>query len=191
MDKRSNMDKLTRLSKFLSLILRHKPETIGLSLDSNGWADVNELIQKVKSSNRDIDINTLSTIVEENDKSRFSFNENKTKIRAVQGHTIDVDLNLTPSEPPIILYHGTTIQNIISIKRNGISKMKRHHVHLSDNLDTAKSVGSRYGKPAVLIINSKKMYDDGIVFLKSENGVWLTDFVDSKYIQFDKNIYHT
>lgn len=185
------MDKLTRLSKFLSLILRHKPETIGLSLDSNGWADVNELIQKVKFSNRDIDIDTLITIVEENDKSRFSFNEDKTKIRAVQGHSVDVDLNLTPSEPPIILYHGTAIHNIKSIKENGISKMKRHHVHLSDNLDTAKSVGSRYGNPVVLVIDSKKMYDDGIVFLKSQNGVWLTYFVDSKYIQFDKNIYHT
>lgn len=176
-------NKNTSLSKFISLILRHKPETIGLELDKNGWADVSELIEKVNNHNNELTFEELKFIVDNNDKKRFIFNEDFTKIRANQGHTIDVDLQLKNEQPPQYLYHGTAENNKDSILKNGINKGKRHHVHLSSDIVTAIKVGSRHGKPIIFEISSKEMFVNGIKFFKSENNVWLTDFIDPKYIK--------
>ena len=179
-------DKLSKeevkISKFVSSVLRHKPENIGLTLSKDGWANVYELIEKIKATGRNIDKDILERVVLYNDKKRFSFNENHTLIRANQGHSINVDLGFEEKEPPEILFHGTSIDNIDSIKQEGINKMNRLHVHLSLTEDIAKKVGERHGKPAVIKINSKQMYEDGIKFYLSENKVWLCDYVDPKYI---------
>ena len=179
-------DKLSKeevkISKFVSLVLRHKPENIGLTLSKDGWANVYELIEKIKATGRNIDKDILEKVVLYNDKKRFSFNENHTLIRANQGHSINVDLGFEEKEPPEILFHGTSIDYIDSIKQEGINKMNRLHVHLSLTEDIAKKVGERHGKPAIIKINSKQMYEDGIKFYLSENKVWLCDYVDPKYI---------
>ena len=168
---------ITRMGKFLSFILRHNPSKIGITLDPAGWANVDELLKGMN-----IEYGVLNAIVETNNKNRYSFNENKTKIRANQGHSIKIDLGLESVEPPSILYHGTATRFLDSIYKDGIQKMKRHHVHLSDNKDTAVDVGKRHGKVIVLEVDAEQMYKDGIEFYKSENGVWLTDMVDSKYL---------
>ena len=170
------------ISKFLSLILRHQPQEIDLNLDENGWANVDELIVKCAIKNIKFNFEDLKEVVATNEKKRFIFNEDKSKIRANQGHSIEIDLALEPVMPPDFLYHGTAEKNIDSILENGIKKMNRQHVHLSQEKATAINVGSRHGKPVVLIINSSQMYEDGILFYKSENNVWLSDFVDKKYI---------
>lgn len=170
------------LSKFLSLILRHKPDTIGLSLDKNGWADVNELIEKAHKSDIPLDFESLRTIVENSDKKRFAFSSDFSKIRANQGHSVSVDLNLKEAIPPDVLYHGTVSKNIDSIQKLGLIKGKRHHVHLSKDQETAKNVGMRYGKPVILAINTKQMINDEIKFYLSENEVWLTEAVAPQYI---------
>ncbi len=174
---------LKSTSKFLSLVLRHKPAEIGLLLDENGWANVHELIEKVNAKGNNLDIDLLNEIVTSNDKKRFAFNEDKTKIRASQGHSIEIDLHLQPSLPPDILYHGTATRFVESILKEGLIKQQRQHVHLSEKLETATAVGSRHGKPTVLIIHAKQMQEDGLVFYKSENNVWLTDNVAIKYIK--------
>jgi len=164
-------------SKFLSLVLRHKPEQIGLVLDSNGWANVDEILQKME-----MDFETLQMIVDTNDKKRFTFNEDKSKIRANQGHSLQsVDLQLEKQMPPEYLFHGTAIRFLDSIKVEGLTKQSRQHVHLSMNVETALKVGQRHGKPVVLKIFSKKMFDDGYEFYLSDNNVWLTDHVPTKY----------
>jgi putative RNA 2'-phosphotransferase len=182
----------TSLSKFISLVLRHKPETIGLELDKNGWAVVSELIEKINSHNSKLislneggfTFHDLKFIVDNNDKKRFIFSEDFTKIRANQGHSIDVDLELKSIQPPQYLYHGTAETNKDSILKNGINKGKRQHVHLSTDINTAIKVGGRHGKPITFRISSKEMFVNGIKFFKSENDVWLTDFIDPKYIKF-------
>jgi putative RNA 2'-phosphotransferase len=171
-----------KISKFLSLILRHQPETIQLKLDENGWADVNELIAKSAKGRMHFSFEDLEEVVETNNKKRFAFNEDKTKIRASQGHSIDIDLALKAAQPPDFLYHGTADSNISSIREKGIEKRNRQHVHLSADKETATKVGMRHGKPVILTIRTKEMYDNGIHFYLSANGVWLTDFVDAKYI---------
>lgn len=171
-----------KISKFLSFVLRHKPETINLVLDENGWADVEELITKSANDSQSFTLEELDEIVQTNDKKRFIFNEDKTKIRANQGHSIDVDLALKPQRPPEFLYHGTAQNNIDSILELGIEKRKRQHVHLSQDKETATKVGMRHGKPIILTITTGKMFEDGILFYLSENNVWLTDFVDAKYM---------
>lgn len=171
-----------KISKFLSLILRHQPETIQLNLDENGWADVNELIAKSAKGRMHFSFEELEEVVETNNKKRFAFNEDKTKIRASQGHSIDIDLALKASQPPDFLYHGTADSNISSILEKGIEKRNRQHVHLSADKETATKVGMRHGKPVILTIRTKEMYDNGIHFYLSANGVWLTDFVDARYI---------
>ncbi|WP_379966886.1 RNA 2'-phosphotransferase [Epilithonimonas sp. UC225_85] len=170
------------ISKFLSFVLRHKPETISLTLDENGWADVDELITKSTNYSQSFTFEELDEIVQTNDKKRFIFNEDKTKIRANQGHSIDVDLALTPQQPPEFLYHGTAQSNIDSILENGIEKRNRQYVHLSQEKETATKVGMRHGKPMILTIKTGKMFEDGSLFYLSDNNVWLTDFVDAKYI---------
>ncbi|MDR2237288.1 MAG: RNA 2'-phosphotransferase [Chryseobacterium sp.] len=171
-----------RISKFLSLILRHQPETIHLKLDENGWADVEELRLKSALKRVYFTLEELDEVVETNNKKRFAYNEDKTKIRASQGHSIDIDLSLEALQPPDFLYHGTAEANIHSIVEKGIEKRNRQHVHLSIDKETAAKVGMRHGKPVILTIRTGKMHEDGISFYRSANGVWLTDFVDSKYI---------
>lgn len=174
---------LKHISKFISLVLRHKPEEIGLQLNDNGWASVDELIRKLNDRGVEIDINILNNVVETNDKERFSFNEDKTMIRANQGHSIDVELNLKEVIPPDILYHGTTVKYLDSIFKDGLKKQSRQHVHLSQTIETARSVGGRHGKPVILIIRSKEMRSVGYKFYLSENKVWLTDSVPVEYIK--------
>lgn len=171
-----------KISKFLSLILRHQPETIQLKLDENGWADVGELITKSAKGRMYFTFEDLEEVVETNNKKRFAFNDDKTKIRASQGHSIDIDLALKIIQPPDFLYHGTAEANISSILEKGIEKRTRQHVHLSADKETATKVGMRHGKPFILTIRTKEMHKDGIPFYLSANGVWLTDFVDAKYI---------
>jgi len=171
-----------KTSKFLSYVLRHHPELIDLNLDENGWANVDELITKSKNDSQGFTFEELDEIVQTNDKKRFIFNEDKTRIRANQGHSIDINLALIPQQPPEFLYHGTAESNIESILEKGIEKRSRQHVHLSQDKETATKVGMRHGKPIILTINTQKMFDDGIEFYLSENNVWLTDFVDAKYI---------
>lgn len=173
---------LKHLSKFISLVLRHKPEEIGLVLDANGWADTEELIRKINEKGGGLTLSILEEIVETNDKKRFAFNEDHSRIRASQGHSIDVVLGLEPVQPPDILYHGTAEKNLPSILENGLASQSRQHVHLSATTDTARQVGSRHGKPVVLTINAAAMYKDGHVFFLSANKVWLTHSVPLKYI---------
>jgi putative RNA 2'-phosphotransferase len=179
----NNNDKTT--SKFLSLILRHQPETIGLTLDENGWVNTDELLLKMNAHGHSLTLERLKTIVDNNDKKRFAFSEDLKRIRANQGHSIEIDLNLQEQTPPEILYHGTAERNIESIKQQGLEKGSRHHVHLSADTETARKVGMRYGKPVVLTVNAKSMYEQGYKFFQSENGVWLTDHVLPRYIRFN------
>lgn len=172
------------LSKFLSLVLRHQPQTIGLQLDENGWASVDVLLQKMNEHGKKINLEKLKEVVATNDKQRFRFSDDLTKIRANQGHSIAVELALPPSTPPDTLFHGTATRNLDSIKEKGLIKGSRQHVHLSSNRETATKVGQRHGVPIVLIVNTKQMAEDGILFYISDNGVWLTDYVDAKYIEF-------
>lgn len=176
------MSDLVRLSKFISLILRHKPETIDLRLDEHGWANVEELLLGINNSGRYIDQEILEEIVATNNKQRFQYNEDRTKIRANQGHTINVDVELVEQTPPLYLYHGTAIKYLDKIKQSGIKKMKRLYVHLSKDVETAIKVGSRHGKPIVLKLDTKSMCQDGYKFYCSNNGVWLCDDIDYKYV---------
>ncbi|RYU94646.1 RNA 2'-phosphotransferase [Emticicia agri] len=171
------------ISKFLSLVLRHQPQEIGLILNENGWAEVAELMQKSAKKGRRFSIEELEEIVGTNDKKRFSFNEDKTMIRANQGHSVEIDLALQPVTPPDVLYHGTAEKNLGSILEKGIEKMSRQHVHLSQDRETAFKVGSRHGKPVILTINTAQMHLNGLLFYQSDNGVWLTDSVATQYIQ--------
>ncbi len=173
---------LVNLSKFLSLILRHKPQTVGIELDKQGWTNVHDLISKLNRSGKNIDFKTLEIIVETDNKKRYEFNPDKTKIRASQGHSVNVDLGYTPQAPPEFLYHGTADKFVGSILEKGIQKRNRHHVHLSLDIETAKNVGKRHGMPSIFKIFSQKMHKDGYVFFKSTNGVWLTEEVPVNYM---------
>ena len=171
-------------SKFISLILRHKPEAIGISLDEHGWANVDELIAGV-SRTQPIDMATLERIVAEDEKQRYSFNEDKTLIRANQGHSIPVDVELEEVEPPEILYHGTGEKYVASIDDQGLIPKSRLYVHLSPDEDTAKKVGQRHGQTAIYTVPSGEMHKDGISFYRSVNGVWLVKAVPVKYLAKD------
>lgn len=160
-------DEVKRFSKFLSLVLRHQPETINLTLDDGGWADIGELTAKSKPKGIALDNEKLRYLVENNDKRRFSISEDNRKIRANQGHSIQVDLGLVAKEPPEHLFHGTATRNVDSIRAKGIVKGSRHHVHLSADQETARRVGMRYGKPIVLRIESGLMHKGGIEFYQS------------------------
>lgn len=174
-----------KLSKFLSYVLRHHPQAIDLEMDRQGWVDVAELLDKIQKQGKNLTFSLLEQIVASDSKQRYAFNADKTRIRANQGHSISVDLSLTAIEPPAVLYHGTAERNISSIKSQGLLSQNRHHVHLSEEESTAVQVGSRYGKPVVLFILASTMHDDGYIFYRSENGVWLTDFVPVEYIEFE------
>jgi len=171
-----------QISKFLSLVLRHQPETIGITLDENGWTSVNTLLDKMQAAGIMINLDLLKEIVHTNSKQRFAFNEDASKIRANQGHSVSVELAYEPNEPPAILYHGTREVAIPYILKEGLQKQRRHHVHLSADQQTALTVGGRHGKPVVFTIASGDMYKDGYTFYVSTNGVWLTDHVPTKYL---------
>jgi len=175
---------LVKTSKFLSLVLRHKPEEIGLTLDENGWADVDELLRLVSAGGRQLTRELLERVVAENDKKRFAFSDDGTCIRASQGHSIEIDLALTPSEPPELLYHGTASRFVDSIRETGLHSGDRQHVHLSLDAATATKVGQRHGKPVVLTIRARAMAAAGYQFFFSANGVWLTDRIPPEFIDF-------
>lgn len=173
-----------KISKFLSLVLRHRPEVIGLGLDENGWTTVEHLLTQMNENGRAIDLKILEEVVANNDKKRFAFNEDKTKIRASQGHSIKVNLGYEAIEPPETLFHGTATRFVNSIRKQGIITKGRHQVHLSKDQKTATTVGARHGVPVVLIVQSSEMQKDGYLFYQSENGVWLTNHVPTQYISF-------
>jgi putative RNA 2'-phosphotransferase len=166
-----------KLSKFLSYVLRHDPKKLNLTMDKQGWVSVAQLLENLD----DISVEILEEVVAENDKKRFAFNEDKTKIRANQGHSIAIELNYSPVEPPEFLFHGTAIKNMDSIKKSGIIKGNRHQVHLSLDKETATNIGKRHGKPVILVVQSKAMHEAGYQFFVSENGVWLTEFVPVEF----------
>ncbi len=170
-----------QLGRFLSFVLRHKPSAADVTLDAHGWADVGELLSGIRRTGRQIDIDTLERIVRENNKRRYSFNEDHTKIRANQGHSIQVDVELKEEKPPRRLYHGTAERFLPSIRREGIRKMNRQFVHLSSDFQTAMEVGLRHGTPAVFVIDAEAMARNGAVFYLSENGVWLCEHVAPEY----------
>ena len=172
---------LKETSKFISLILRHKPETIGISLDEHGWANVEELIKGIART-RDFDVGMLEEIVRTDEKQRYSFNEDKTLIRANQGHSIPVDVELDEKEPPEELWHGTGEKYVSSIDVQGLIPKSRLYVHLSKDRETAVKVGQRHGKPVLYIVKAGEMYRDGYKFFLSKNGVWLTGEVPAKYL---------
>lgn len=177
------MGKLDKLSVFISLVLRHKPDAAGIILDEHGWANVKELLDGINDTGRKIDMEILEEIVKTDNKQRYSFNEDKTLIRANQGHSIPVDVELKKQEPPEFLYHGTADRFIKAIMKEGLKPMSRLYVHLSKDIETANKVGKRHGKPVILKVHSGQMYKDGIMFYLSENGVWLTKNVDVKYLE--------
>lgn len=181
MSERQNRD-LNSTSKFISLILRHQPGAIGITLDEHGWANVEELIAGIRRT-RPFDMELLEEIVRTDKKQRYSFNEDKTLIRANQGHSIPVDVELPVAEPPEYLYHGTGQKYVEFIDRIGLIPKSRLYVHLSGDMETAIKVGSRHGKPVVYRVASGRMRADGVVFYRSVNGVWLTKEVLPEYLE--------
>ena len=171
-------------SRFLSLVLRHKPDTINIKLDKNGWVNVDELLAQLKKHNKEISMKDLRAVVMFNNKQRFAFNDNETQIRANQGHSVKIDLDLKPKRPPMKLYHGTVNKAIDGIRKSGLTKMNRHAVHLSEDIPTAVKVGSRRGEAIILEVNSGAMYADKYKFFQSKNGVWLVEEVPVNYIKF-------
>ncbi len=169
------------ISKFLSLVLRHQPGKINISLDRNGWTDVATLMQQANQYGVKLSLEILEYVVENNSKKRFAFNADKTKIRANQGHSVAVELGYTPLKPPAILYHGTSEKAVASILATGLEKRNRHHVHLSIDKNTAINVGQRHGKPALFQVDAAAMYAKGFNFYLSENQVWLTDYKRNPY----------
>ena len=168
-------DALVATSKFLSLVLRHRPGVIGIELDNEGWVAVEDLLAACAQYGRAVSREQLDAVVRTNDKQRFAFSADGSRIRANQGHSVPVDLGLVPAEPPELLYHGTVQRSLESIRRDGLVKGNRHHVHLSPDIQTATKVGQRRGRPVVLVIEAGRMFRDGHEFFRSENGVWLTD----------------
>ncbi len=179
------MGKLDKLSVFISLVLRHKPDAAGIQLDEHGWADVDELIEGVNHTGRKIDMDILEEIVRTDNKQRYSFNDDKTLIRANQGHSIPVDVELDEKRPPQYLYHGTAERFLAAIMAEGLRPMSRLYVHLSKDEETAVKVGKRHGSPVVLKVKAGEMYNNGNKFYLSKNGVWLTKYVEKKYIDVE------
>jgi putative RNA 2'-phosphotransferase len=176
-------EKMESSSKYLSLILRHQPELIGLTLDSEGWAFVDDLVKLANAKGQSFDRNTIEAIVAGSDKKRLALSHDGLKIRANQGHSVRISLGLGPSAPPDILYHGTASRFLASIQSSGLHPAQRQHVHLSSDKSVAEVVGARYGTPVVLVIDAKAMIADGHVFYLSQNKVWLTEVVPIAYIR--------
>ena len=178
-----NDSRLVKISKYLSKHLRHTPERIGIKLTEGGWVAVDELLAACAKDNFTLSRNQLNEVVEKNSKKRFSFDPTGKLIRANQGHSVEVHLQLEPQVPPEVLYHGTGRGAVESIIHTGLSKMSRHHVHLSIDIATARNVGKRYGSPVVFAVDSAAMYGDGYQFFCSDNGVWLVDCVPPQYLK--------
>jgi putative RNA 2'-phosphotransferase len=171
-----------KISKMLSKHLRHKPHALGLTLEPGGWVLVDTLLDAFERKGFVLDWATLEHVVQHNDKQRFSFDPSHSKIRANQGHSVPVDLQLEPVAPPEVLYHGTATDRVQSILSSGLEKMSRHHVHLSSEIHTANAVGSRYGKPVILVVAAQNMHQAGYLFYCSSNGVWLADGIPAQYL---------
>jgi len=174
----------TRISKFLALVLRHDPGRVGITLDDAGWTDVAGLLTAAAAHGVVITRDELAQIVASSDKQRFALSPDGARIRANQGHSVAVDLALAPATPPARLYHGTVGPFVASIRAQGLIKGARHHVHLSAELDTAKQVGGRRGRPVILAVRAAEMVDAGHTFFRSDNGVWLVDYVFARFIDF-------
>lgn len=174
--------RLVRVSKYLSKYLRHRPEELGLVLMPGGWVEVDALLAASAHRGFPIGRDELEEVVARNDKKRFAFDESGTLIRAQQGHSAAVDLELEPATPPATLYHGTPERNLNRILQTGLLKMRRHHVHLSPDEATARVVGARRGRPVVLAVDAGDMHRDGYAFYRSGNGVWLAEHIPPRYL---------
>ncbi len=170
-------------SKFLSYVLRHRPDSIGITLDENGWVEVDELLAAAQRSGKQLSRQRLEQVVADSDKKRFALSEDGQRIRANQGHSVSVDLDLEPTEPPKLLYHGTVERFLDSIRAEGLVRGSRHHVHLSPDEATARKVGSRRGKPVILVVEAGRMHVAGYPFFRSANNVWLTEKVPAEFLR--------
>jgi putative RNA 2'-phosphotransferase len=175
---------IVKVSKFLSLVLRHKPEHIGLTLDREGWAEIDELIARAGAHGTPLTRERVLQVVESSDKQRFALDPAGRRIRANQGHSVEVDLGLEPREPPPMLFHGTAAATVAAVRADGLKPGNRQHVHLSLDAATATKVGQRHGRPVVLAVLADKMWAQGVPFFCSANGVWLTAAVPPEYIEF-------
>jgi putative RNA 2'-phosphotransferase len=178
-----NHQQQVRVSKFLSRHLRHAPGDIGLTLEPGGWVRVDDLLAGCRRAGVNLSRTDLEAVVRDNDKQRFAFDETGERIRANQGHSAPVDLQLEPVAPPDVLYHGTGHTTAGAILRTGLSRMRRHHVHLSSTVQTATAVGARHGRPVVLAVDAAAMSQAGHTFYRSANGVWLVDSVPPEYLR--------
>lgn len=179
-------NKHLKISKLLSYILRHKPDEFGIKLTIDGYVNLSDLVEAINKSNNlnfSLSEDDVKQVVKDCDKQRYSLSNDGLMIRASQGHSVEVDLKYSPCKPPDYLYHGTSTITLVHILRDGLLKMERHHVHLSDNIDTASKVGKRHGELVLLKVYSSEMYSNGIVFYKSDNGVWLVDNVGVEYLE--------
>ena len=176
-------DALKTQSRRLSMLLRHAPEKAGLTLGSGGWVAVEDLLTGSERMQAPLTREDLETIVANNDKKRFTFSDDGTRIRAAQGHSVTVDMDYTPVTPPNTLFHGTATRTLPLIREGGLKAMSRQHVHLSADHETAVRVGKRHGSPVVLTVRSGTMHADGHDFYQAENGVWLTDAVPARYLE--------
>ena len=178
-----SQSRLIKISKYLSKYLRHSPGELGLNLEPGGWVKVDDLLAACAKQRFPISRTELETVVACNDKQRFAFDNSHEKVRANQGHSVDVDLQLEPAIPPAVLYHGTGHRAVESILRQGLHKMSRHHVHLSQEIETARKVGARHGRPVIFAVDATAMQTAGFIFYCSENGVWLVDRVPLEYLE--------
>ena len=174
--------RLTAVSKYLAKYLRHAPDELGLTLQPGGWMPVDDLLDAADRHGFPIEYEELVEVIETNEKRRFSFDPSGELIRANQGHSVEVDLQLEKAEPPEVLYHGTVGRFLPSIGEVGLIRGNRHHVHLSKDIETARKVGARRGKPVILTVNAGRMHREGHTFFLSANGVWLTDSVAPGYL---------
>ena len=174
---------LNDYSRFLSFILRHKPDSVGLKLDAQGWVEIEALVEQTQNTDLPLTVEIIEKIVATSDKQRFTINQDGTKIRANQGHSISIDLNLSPKIPPDVLYHGTAVRFVKAILKEGLKKGSRQHVHLSADREMAIKVGARHGKPVVLEVDAKRMHAKKVNFYQSKNGVWLTDNVPAQFLK--------
>jgi putative RNA 2'-phosphotransferase len=179
-----NDEERKKKSKFLSLVLRHEPQKIGVNLDTAGWVEVNDLLEGYRKHGKHLSFVELQELVATSDKKRFAFSPDGRRIRANQGHSVPVDLQLPPVEPPDFLFHGTATRFIEAIRQEGLLSMSRQHVHLSLDVDTAIKVGQRHGKPVILKVLALRMHESGLPFFRADNGVWLTERVAATFIIF-------
>jgi putative RNA 2'-phosphotransferase len=175
-------DRHKQTSKFLSLVLRHEPHSIGIQLDEAGWVSVSDLLDGLRRAGHSLTQDELKEIVRTSDKQRFALSDDGIRIRANQGHSVTVELGYEPATPPEVLYHGTAEKNLASIREQGLHKASRHHLHLSERTDTAAAVGQRHGKLVILEVRSGDMHRAGFAFFKTPNNVWLTDHVPREFL---------